>query len=87
MNYDKKINLKNFVFYNPENDFNTLYFDKLSMLAIDKCLKLHKDHRDSHSDHGQMELIDNRNKFVEACLNKVFDLHRIFDEEYTKNYN
>jgi hypothetical protein len=84
---NEKIQFKYYLFYNCENDFNTLYYDKLSMLAIDKCLKLHKEQRESHSDHGQMELIDNRNKFVESCLNKVFDLHKIFDEEYLKNIN
>ena len=84
MNNEKYTNLKDYLFYHQENDFNTLYFDKLSMIAIDKFLKLHKEQRELHSDHGQMELIDTRNKFVESCLNKVFDLHRIFDDEYFK---
>jgi hypothetical protein len=70
-------------FYNPKEEFNMIYFDKLQLLAVDKCLKLHKEHKEE-IDAQELELIDKRNKFVEACLSKVFTLHKVFDNEYLK---
>jgi hypothetical protein len=72
------------MFMNPREEFQTLYFDKLHLVAIDKCLRLHPDFKIEHSENEMMEFFDMRNKYVEGCLDKVFALHKIFDEEYLK---
>ena len=72
------------------NEFNTLYFDKLYLLAINKCMFVHNDFVYSHyyeTGHGQTTIIDRRNKLFEACLDKVFALHKIFDEELNIDIN
>ena len=72
---------------NLEKEFNQLYFDKLSLLAIKKCSMVHSDFVLSHyyeTSHGQTTIIDRRNKLFEACLDKVYALHRIYDEELFK---
>ncbi len=70
---------------NPSEEFKVFYFDKLKLLAIEKCLRLNKDFKIETSENEMMEFFDLRNKHVEACLDKVFALHRIFDEEYLKD--
>ncbi len=77
-------NRQRIMFINPREEFQTLYFDKLHLFAIDKCLRLHADFKIEHSENEMMEFFDMRNKHVEACLDKVFALHKIFDEEYLK---
>ena len=72
------------MFINPREEFQTLYFDKLHLMAIDKCLRLNSDFKIETSENEMMELFDMRNKHVEACLDKVFTLHKIFDEEFIK---
>lgn len=67
---------------NPREEFQTLYFDKLHLLAIDKCLRLNNDFKIEHSENEMMEFFDMRNKHVEVCLDKVFAIHKIFDKEY-----
>jgi hypothetical protein len=70
---------------NKKEEFQSLYFDKIISLALDKCLRLHKEHKIALDDHEMGELVDLRNKHIEACLDKVFALHRVFDEEFFKN--
>ncbi len=53
-------------------------------MAIDKCLILLKDFKLNLDDSHSMEFFDSRNKHVEACLDKVYELHKIFDEELIK---
>ncbi len=81
MNSERKLNL----YFNLEEEYQTMYFDNISMLAVDKCLRLHKEHKEGHSDHGDAQFVDARNKHVEACLNKIFALHGVFDDEYLQN--
>jgi hypothetical protein len=72
---------------NLDNDFNQLYSDKLNLLAIKQCSKVHNDFVYSHyyeTSHGQTTIIDRRNKLFEACLDKVYALHKIYDEELFK---
>ncbi len=75
---------KQILFFNPKEEFQTIYFDKLHMMAIDKCLRLNNDFKIETSENEMMEFFDMRNKHVEACLDKIFALHKIFDEEYLK---
>lgn len=72
--------------FNAKEEFQYLYFDKLLILSIDKCLKLHKEFKIGVDDNDQTEMIDMRNKYIEACLDKVFAFHKIYDEELS-NYN
>jgi hypothetical protein len=70
-----------------EKHFKTLYFDKLILLAVEKCLRANKDFCRSHNydtEHAQAEIIDMRNKHVEACFDKIFAFHKIYDEELNK---
>lgn len=77
---------KNNFLINPQLEFTLLYFDKILLLGIDKCLRLNKKFRvHVESDFGQ--LIDTRDKNMESCLDKIFALHRVFDDEYTKLNN
>jgi hypothetical protein len=72
---------------NLEQEYKQLYFDKLSLLAIKQCLKVHNEFVLSHyyeTSHGQTTIVDRRNKLFEACLDKVFTLHKIYDEEINK---
>ena len=74
---------------NSEKHFENLYFDKLMILSIDKCLRTNKEFCRSHgydTEHAQAELIDFRNKHLEACFDKIFALHKIYDEELI-NFN
>ena len=73
------------LFYNPKAEFRSLYFDKLKILAVDKCLKVNKEFKIDHDSHDSMELIDTRNKHIEACYDKFFALHGIYDDELLKN--
>jgi hypothetical protein len=72
---------------NLENEFKEIYFDKLSLLAIKQCMKVHNDFVLSHyyeTSHGQTTIIDRRYKLFEACLDKVYGLHKVFDDELLK---
>jgi hypothetical protein len=72
------------------NDLNLLYFDKLNLLAIKKCMYVHNDFVYSYeyeTGHGNSRIIDKKNKLFEACLDKVYALHKIFDDEFTNNYD
>lgn len=67
--------------------YKALYSDKLQMLAVVKCLELHNEYfKNQHYDenYAQGELIDHRNKRIEACLDQVYSLHRVFNEEFLK---
>lgn len=70
-------------FINPKKEFEAIYFDKLSLLAISSCLKINPEHFIDKED--QLQLIDSRDKNVEACLDKIFALHKIFDDEYNQH--
>lgn len=72
------------LFMNPQYEFQSLYFDKLQILAVDKCLRLIKDHKLKEDDQHMNEFFDLRNKHVEACFDKFYALHKVFDEEYLK---
>lgn len=68
-----------------KQEFNALYLDKLILLSIDKCLNLHKEYfrsKEYDEHYAQGEIIDFRNKHIEGCLDKVFKLHSVFDEEF-----
>ncbi len=53
------------------------------MLGIDKCLRMNKKFKvHVESEFGQF--VDTRDKNMEACLDKYFALHSVFDEEYLK---
>lgn len=70
--------------HEAQDHFKILYFDKLMLLAIEKCLRANKEFCRSHNydtEHAQAELIDLRNKHMEACLDKIFAFHQIYDEE------
>jgi len=72
---------------NIQSEFDMLYFDKLQLLAIDKCLYTCKNHVRSEkydTEYAQGELIDHRSKCMEGCLDRVYALHRVFDEELLK---
>lgn len=77
-----KVNKDDTFLFNPKNEFHLMYFDKLHLMAINKCLRLHGDFKIETSENEMMEFFDMRNKHVEACLDKVFALHKVFDEEY-----
>jgi hypothetical protein len=67
-----------------EKQFKMIYFDKLMLLAVEKCLRANKEFCRSHNydtEHAQAEIIDLRNKHVEACYDKIFAFHKIYDEE------
>jgi hypothetical protein len=81
MSKSDKNSEQNFIL-NPKQEFQSLYFDKLQLLAIDKCLRLNKEYKIATDENEMMDFVDLRNKHVEACLDKVYALHRIFDEEY-----
>ncbi len=65
-------------------EYSLLYKDQLQLLALKKCLYLHdKYFKSQHyeENYAQGELIDHRNKHIEACLDQVYDLHEVFIEE------
>jgi hypothetical protein len=73
---------------NLSEEFKFLYFDKLKLMGIDKCLRLNKEFKIETSENEMLEFFDLRNKHVEACLDKFFALHKIYDEElniFSKN--
>ncbi len=74
--------MKQILFFNPKEEFHTIYFDKLHLIIIDKCLRLNKEHKIAPDEHEGMEFFDSRNKQVQACFDKVFALHKVFDDEY-----
>lgn len=69
------------------SEYGMLYADKLQLLAISKCLETYSDYSKSqHYDenYAQGELIDHRNKRIEGCLDQIYDLHKVFNEEFYK---
>lgn len=86
---DKESNNKEYKNFNLRKEeahkqYEVLYFDKLMMLAVEKCLRINKEFCRSHgydTEHAQAEIIDMRNKHLEACFDKFFALHEIFDAE------
>jgi len=80
--YVKNSPIKEILFYNPSEEFKAIYFDKLNIMAVDKCLRLIKEHKLNLDDTHLNEFFDLRNKHVEACFDKFFALHQIFDEEF-----
>ena len=73
--------------YNKQklHEYTMLYKDQLQLLALSKCLKTNNDYVKSQNyeeNYAQGELIDHRNKHIEACMDQVYDLH----EEFIKAY-
>ena len=71
-------------------EYQLIYFDKLNIISINKCLNLYSEYFKSqqYEEHyAQGELIDTRNKRIESCLDKVLRLHSIFNDEYYKYSN
>ncbi len=89
MNSNDKFIVKQSKYYicNPSEEFKVLYFDKLKLMGIDKCLRLNKEFKIETSENEMLEFFDLRNKHVEACLDKFFALHKIFDEELYNDSN
>ena len=69
-------------------EHDTLLYDKFLLYSIDKCMYSVKNHYRTHkydTEYASGELIDFRNKYFEACLDKVFEYFRVFNNELKKN--
>lgn len=68
-------------------EFDSLLYHKFALLALDKCLyTVHNHYRTEKYDteYASGELIDFRNKRIEACMDKVFEYFRVFNDELNK---
>jgi hypothetical protein len=68
-------------------EYGALYHDRLQLLAINQCLKLHVDYVKNKSyeeNYAQGELIDHRDKRIESCLDQVLELHSAFNKQYNE---
>jgi len=73
---------------NIQLEFDSLYFDKLLILAIDKCLYTCKNHvrfEKYDKEYAQSEFIDFRSKCMEGCFDRVYALHKGFNDEILKS--
>jgi len=71
-----------------EYEYENLLYHKFVIIAIDKCLHKEKTHFRTEkydTEYASGELIDFRNKKIEACMDKVFEYFRVFNSELTKN--
>lgn len=69
-------------------EYAKLYRDKLNIFAVSKCLNLNSKYYKSHyyqEEGSHHEIVDRRNKHIEACLDQVYYLHEAFNDVYYNN--